>query len=248
MEPVGVSVKMYALEATHRTNCQIFFFFTNLTDVCTCLKKPKKKKDHKQPQRSIKSQPHRCGKHWGTEKAEQHLSRTFLLHSQLDVLGDQNWGRKEVELKSAKNVALVDPAVIIRDIDDPNGQVLQVLAPIPEQTAFKRSIHLNKVVILKPVYLKVRDSVRETPRVESPCASHHIQLHSWTYVSLVGWDIFFLCGHVVPINPRPRFDFLPLHTGDAGQLHGFPEDRFCCRRHVHTHRLAHMDWKGHLRQ
>lgn len=47
------------------------------------------KKDHKQPQRSIKSQP-QCGKHRETEKAEQHLSRTFLLHSQLDVLGDQN--------------------------------------------------------------------------------------------------------------------------------------------------------------
>lgn len=65
---------------------------------------------------------------------------------------------------------------------------------------------------------------------------------------LVGRDIFFLCGHVVPIDPRPRFDFLPLQTDDAGQLHGFAEDRFCCRRHVHTHRLAHMDWKGHLRQ
>lgn len=200
-----------------------------------------KKKDHKQPQRSINSQPHRCGKHWGTEKAEQHLSRTFLLHSQLDVLGDQNCGRKQVELKSAKNVALVDPAVIVLDFVDPNGQVLQVLGPIPEQTAFKRSIHLNKVVILEPVYLKVRGGVRETLRVESPDASHHIQFHSLTYVSLVGWDIFFLCGHVVPINSRPRFDFLPLHTGDAGQLHGFADNRFCCRRHVHTHRLAHMD-------
>lgn len=85
----------------HLCRCFFFFFFTNLTDVCKCLKKPMKKKDHKQPRRSIKSQPHRCGKHWGTETAEQHLSHTFLLHSQLDVLGDQNCGRKEVELKSA---------------------------------------------------------------------------------------------------------------------------------------------------
>lgn len=84
----------------HLCGC-FFLFFTNLTDVCKCLKKPMKKKDHKRPRRSTKSQPHRCGKHWGTEKAEQHLSRTFLLHSQLDVLGDQNCGRKEVELKSA---------------------------------------------------------------------------------------------------------------------------------------------------
>lgn len=107
------------------------------------------------------------------EKAEQHFSRTFLLHSQLDVLGDQNCGRKEVELKSAKNVALVDPAVIVLDFFDPNGQVLQVLGPIPEQTAFKWSIHLNKVVILESVYLKVRDGVRETLRVE-------VQLHTIT--------------------------------------------------------------------
>lgn len=89
------------LSDLHISADAFFFFFTNLTDVCKCLKKPMKKKDHKQPQRSIKSQPHRCGKHWGTETAEQHLSRTFLLHSQLDVLGDQNCGRKEVELKSA---------------------------------------------------------------------------------------------------------------------------------------------------
>lgn len=62
-----------------------------------------------------------------------------------------------------------------------------------------------------------------------------------TYVSLVGWDIVVLLGHVVPINASPRFDFLPLHTGDARQLHGFAEDRLCCRGHIHAHRLAHVD-------
>lgn len=81
---------------------------------------------------------------------------TFLLHPQLDVLGDQNGGRKEVELESAKNVALVDAAVIEGDVEDPNGQVLQVLAPAPQKTAFKRSVHLGAVVILEPVYLRRR--------------------------------------------------------------------------------------------
>lgn len=83
-------------------------------------------------------------------------SRTFLLHPQLDVPGDQNGGRKEVELESAKNVALVDAAVIEGDVEDPDGQVLQVLAPVPQQTAFKRSVHLGTVVILEPVYLRRR--------------------------------------------------------------------------------------------
>lgn len=85
--------------------------------------------------------------------------RTFLLHPQLDVLGDQNRGRKELKLKSAKNVALVDPAVVEGDVEDSDGEVLQVLAPIPEQTAFKRPIQLGKVVILEPENLKGRDSV-----------------------------------------------------------------------------------------
>lgn len=65
-----------------------------------------------------------------------------------------------------------------------------------------------------------------------------------TYVGLVGWDVFLLLRHVVPINSRPGFDFLPLHAGNACQLRGFAEDRFCCRRHVDTHGLANADWKG----
>lgn len=87
---------------------------------------------------------------------------TFLLHPQLDVLGDQNRGRVEVKLKSAKNVALVDPAVVVGDVEDSDGEVLQVPAPVPRQTAFKRSIHLSRVVILEPVNLKGGDGVCET--------------------------------------------------------------------------------------
>lgn len=83
--------------------------------------------------------------------------RTFLLHPQLDVFGDHNGGREEFKLESAENVALVDPAVVVRDVDDAKGEVLQVLAPVPEQTALERPIHLGEVVILEPVYLRGRD-------------------------------------------------------------------------------------------
>lgn len=59
------------------------------------------------------------------------------------------------------------------------------------------------------------------------------------YVGLVGRDVLLLLWHVVPIHPRPGFDFLPHQTGDAGQLHGLAEDRLRRRRHVHAHGTAH---------
>lgn len=71
----------------------------------------------------------RSGRKWKT------ISCTFLLHWQLDFPGDGDRGSEEVKLKLAKYVALVDTAVVIGDFDDSNGEVLQVLAPIPAQTA-----------------------------------------------------------------------------------------------------------------
>lgn len=71
----------------------------------------------------------RSGRKWKT------ISCTFLLHRQLDLPGDGDWGSEEVKLKLAKYVALVDTAVVIGDFGDSNGEVLQVLAPIPPQTA-----------------------------------------------------------------------------------------------------------------
>lgn len=65
-----------------------------------------------------------------------------------------------------------------------------------------------------------------------------------TYMSLVGWDVFFFLGHVVPIHTRPCFDLLPPHAGDAGQLHGFPQDGFCRRRDIDTYWLAHVDCRN----
>lgn len=68
------------------------------------------------------------------------MSSTFLLHRQLDVLGDRDRRSEEVELKLAKYVALVHPAVVVGDVDDPDGDVLQILAPIPAHTALKWTV------------------------------------------------------------------------------------------------------------
>lgn len=65
-----------------------------------------------------------------------------------------------------------------------------------------------------------------------------------TYMSLVGWDVLFFFGHVVPIHTRPCFDLLPPHTGDAGQLHGFPQDGFCRRGDLDTYWLAQVDCRN----
>lgn len=68
------------------------------------------------------------------------MSSTFLLHRQLDVLGDGDRRSEEVELKLAKYVALVHPAVVVGDVDEPDGDVLQILAPIPAHTALKWTV------------------------------------------------------------------------------------------------------------
>lgn len=138
----------------------------------------------------------------------------FLYNPQLDDLGDGDRGSEEVKLKLAKYVALIDTAVIIGDIDDLNGDVLQVLAPIPGQTALKRSIYINRLVILIHVYM-----------------------------SFVGCGVFFFWWHVVPIHTRLCFDLLPPHAGDAGQPHGLPQDCFCRRRDIDTYWVAQVNGK-----
>lgn len=52
---------------------------------------------------------------------------------------------------------------------------------------------------------------------------------------------FFVMSYVVPIHTCLCFDLLPLHTGDAGQLHGFPQDSFCPRWNIDTYLLAQVD-------
>lgn len=63
-------------------------------------------------------------------------------------------------------------------------------------------------------------------------------------MSPVGFDVCFFCGCVVPIHTCPCFDLLPLHTGNAGQLHGLPQDHFRCRWDIDTDWLAQVDWRN----
>lgn len=141
-------------------------------------------------------------------------------------------------------MALVDTAVVIGDFGDSNGEVLQVLAPIPLQTALQWSVQFNRSFILILQYLEERKGKQAC--VKYTHATCHIVDNNvaGTYMSLVGWDVFFFFGHVVPIHTRPRFDLLPPHAGDAGQLHGFPQDGFCRRRDIDTYWLAHVDCRN----
>lgn len=54
-------------------------------------------------------------------------------------------------------MALVDAAVVVGDVEDADGEVLQVLAPVPEQTALERPVHLRQAVVLEPVDLRGGD-------------------------------------------------------------------------------------------
>lgn len=78
------------------------------------------------------------------------------MHLQLDLLGDGDRGSKEVKLKFAKYIALIDPGVVKSDVDDFDGDVLQVLAPIPGKTALKWSVHFCWTFIFILVYLGER--------------------------------------------------------------------------------------------
>lgn len=64
-----------------------------------------------------------------------------------------------------------------------------------------------------------------------------------TYRSLVLCDVVCV-RHEEPLHGRLGFDLLPPQTGDAGQHHGFPQDRLCSRRDFHTYWLAQVDWRS----
>lgn len=81
------------------------------------------------------------------------VSRTFLLHKQLDVLGHGDRGLEEVELELAHHVALVHAAVVVRDVENSDGDVLQVLAAVPAEAAFEGAVQVGRAVVLILVYL-----------------------------------------------------------------------------------------------
>lgn len=142
-------------------------------------------------------------------------------------------------------MTLIDTTVIKGDIEDLNGDVLQVLAAAPGQTALKWSIQRHWCIILVLVYLGqskqiyiVRYNVVDTLRYMFffPNAIMAKQ----TYMSF--GDVFVICWHVVPIHTCLCLELLPPHTEDAGQHHGFSQDCVCRRRDVDTHWLARVDW------
>lgn len=164
-------------------------------------------------------------------------SLTFLFHIQSDVLDGEERGTEEAELELTKNVALIETAVIKGDVFDTNGHFLQVLAPIPGQTALKGSIHFFWSIILIFVYLGRREENMNTHR------RFHIICNTAaaTYMGFLQFVVFvFLC-NVVPIHTRLCFDLLPLHTGDAGQLHGCAQHSFRVRRDIDAYRPARVD-------
>lgn len=65
------------------------------------------------------------------EESEKAISHTLLFHPQRDVLGDVGRGSEEVKHKLSLHMALIDTTVVVGDISDTNGEILQVVAPIP---------------------------------------------------------------------------------------------------------------------
>ena len=51
-------------------------------------------------------------------------------------------------------MALEFAAVVVGDVDELNGDILQVLAPIPDQTALKWSVKINWSAIIILEYLE----------------------------------------------------------------------------------------------
>lgn len=66
--------------------------------------------------------------------------------------------------------------------------------------------------------------------------------------SLTYKEIFTALGPVEPLHHRGGLHLLPLHAGDAAQLHGVALDSLCFRGHFYTHREADADWREHRGQ
>lgn len=142
-------------------------------------------------------------------------------------------------------MALVHAAVIVRDIENSDGDVLQILTAVPAEAAFERAVQVGRVVILKLVNLGggEKNTIRLDCHVNSPIVGSHHALDNiaGTYMSPIWRDAIFFGRHVVPIHTCFCFDFLPSQAGNAGQLHGSPQHSFGIRRDVDTYWPAHLD-------
>lgn len=56
-------------------------------------------------------------------------------------------------------------------------------------------------------------------------------------------EIFTALRPVEPFHHSGGLHLLPLHTGDAAQLHGIALHGFRLRGYFHTHREADSDWR-----
>ena len=61
-------------------------------------------------------------------------------------------------------------------------------------------------------------------------------------------EIFTALGPVEPFHHRGGLHLLPLHAGDAAQLHGVALNRLGLRGHFHTPGEADADWREARRQ
>lgn len=61
--------------------------------------------------------------------------------------------------------------------------------------------------------------------------------------SLTYKEIFTALRPVEPFHHSGGLHLLPLHAGDAAQLHGIALHGFRLRGHFHTHREADSDWR-----
>ena len=72
---------------------------------------------------------------------------------------------------------------------------------------------------------------------------HRGQSRSETYQ-----EVFAALGPVEPLHHRGGLHLLPLHAGDAAQLHGVALDGLSLRGHLHAHGEAHTGCREAGRQ
>lgn len=118
-------------------------------------------------------------------------------------------------------MALIHAAVIVRDIKNSDGDVLQILAAVPAEAAFERAVQVGRAVVLKLVNLGGEKKIRSGLIVmfvncHQDDNSRIVGLHHFildniagAYMSPIWRNAFFFGRHVVPIHTCLRFDFLP---------------------------------------
>lgn len=66
-------------------------------------------------------------------------------------------------------MALVHAAVIVRDVENADGDVLQVLAAIPAEAAFERAVQVGRAVVLILVNLRGKNIQSDSLIISLDC-------------------------------------------------------------------------------